>query len=103
MKRLTDEEFNATIAQPMVRISTTEAPFDFWPYVTALPVTELDSYDFSEAQVSCAYRHPAGTWLHVQVTSNDKNVFLILVLNVDTKEVLGHRLMNLNAQYGAKE
>ena len=103
MKRLTDEEFNATIGTPMVRLSTTEAPFDFWPYVNALPVTELDGYDFSRAQVDCAFRNPAGTRRHVQVNSEDKNVFLILVLNLRTEEVVGHRLMNLNAQYGAKE
>jgi hypothetical protein len=37
---------------------------------------------------------------HVLVNSEDKNLFMILVLDIANRKVLGHRLLELNLEYG---
>lgn len=43
---------------------------------------------------------PNGNCQHVLVNSEDKNVFMVLVLDLASRSVLGHRLLNLNQEYG---
>jgi hypothetical protein len=45
-------------------------------------------------------QHPTGRFQHVLVDSEDKNVFMVLVLDIAGSSVLGHRLLDLNREYG---
>ena len=57
-------------------------PFNFWPYFDSLPRSEWQGHDFSEGRVSDAYLMSGGRWEHVLVACQDKNVKLVLVLDV---------------------
>jgi hypothetical protein len=85
----------------MVRLtSEEEPPFDFWPYYDELPEEEFCGFDFSDGQVEYVYRDPTGTYEHVLVNSTTDNVLLVLVLNRNSQKVHGHRVLNLNEEYG---
>jgi hypothetical protein len=75
-------------------------PFEFWQYFDEIPPTDFEGYDFTDGKVTCAWNDARGLYQHVLVNSEDKNVFLVLVLDLTHRCVLGHRLLNLNREYG---
>jgi hypothetical protein len=101
MPLLTDQEFQATFAPSMQRIAAEDPPpFDFWPYFEAIPRADFEGYDCSRGIVDWAWRTPTGSLVHVLVTSNDPNVFMVLVLDVAHHQVIGHHVLNLAKEYG---
>ncbi len=107
MSRLTLDEFKATMAgKPSGRRAITadeQPPFDFWTYFDSLPRTEWEGHDFSAGGVSDAYVMPDERWEHVLVSCEDKNVKLVLVLDLEHLEVRGHYLLDLNKMYGLED
>lgn len=101
MKRLSETEYKATMGEPMTRReSNGSAPFDFWSYFDRLPTDEFFGHDFSDCVVDYVYADPSGLYEHVLVNSLDENVFLVLVLDLKTSSVLGHRVLDLRREYG---
>ena len=99
--RLSEGEFKATISEPPRRVAPEEAPpFDFWPYFDSMPQSEWGGRDFSGGTVSDAYVMSGDRWEHVLVASGDRNVKLVLVLDLERTEVLGHYILDLNRAYG---
>ena len=98
---LTDEEFQKTFAEPMLRVPTAEAPpFDFWRYFEAIATADFEHHDCSRQEVECVYRDASGQFEHVLVNSIKSNVFMVLVLDRIRNRVFGHHLLDLNQQYG---
>ena len=101
MKRLSKAEYLATMGQPMKRLPSDAGPsFEFWHYFYGIPESEFRGHDFSAGSVTYVWEHPAGNIQHVLVDSEDKNVFMVLVLDISSRSVLGHRLLDLNREYG---
>jgi len=101
MKRLSLAEYLATMAEPMKRLSAGGgAPVDFWLYFDSIPTADFEQHDCSAGLVTHVWEHPAGRYQHVLVDSEDKNVFMVVALNLHNGEVLGHRLLDLNREYG---
>lgn len=101
MKLLTEEEYLASMAEPMRRLSSDEAPpIEFWDYFDAIPESHFEGHDCSAGQVTNVWKHPAGLYQHVLVNSDDKNVFMVLILDLSARCVFGHRLLDLRKEYG---
>lgn len=101
MHRISDDEWPGYFAEPMQRLShEAEPPFDFWPYVEGIPVEDFEGFDCSAGQVHYAYRHPLGRFEHILINSNDRNVFMVIVLDRDASSVVGHHLLRLDELYG---
>jgi hypothetical protein len=101
MHRISDKEWPEYFAEPMQQLSEDAEPlFDFWPYVERIPAGDFKGFDCSSGQVGYAYRHPAGKYEHVLINSDDRNVFMVIVLERDTLSVVGHRLLHLGELYG---
>lgn len=101
MNKLSEAEYLATMAEPMTRLpSTARAPFLFWDYFDAIPSEDFEGHDCSEGRVNYVWQDPSKSFLHVLVDSDDKNVFMVLVLDIPNGRVLGHRLLDLNREYG---
>jgi hypothetical protein len=76
------------------------SPFDFWDYFDAIPPADFEGHDCSAGEVESVYREPSGRYEHVLVKSEDRNVFMVLVLDLRDEKVYGHRLLNLRREYG---
>ena len=101
MKQLSEAEFLATFAEPMRRVSSdTPAPVDFWLYFDSIPAACFGGHDCSAGSVTYVWEDPTGRYQHVLVDSEDQNIFMVLVLDVPNHDVLGHRLLDLNQEYG---
>jgi hypothetical protein len=98
---LTAEQFKATMEPRPVRVDPEEAPpFDFWPYFDAIPPADFAGFDFSEGLVTNAWTMPTLGLQHVLVRCDVANVFLVLVLDLDARQVRGHHILDLNDLYG---
>lgn len=101
MKLLTATEFHETFTAPMARVPLDAAPpFDFWPYFEAIPESDFEGHDCSEGKVENAWTDAPGNFQHVLVSSSTPNVFMVIVLQLHSGVVHGHRLLDLNHEYG---
>jgi hypothetical protein len=101
MKQLSKAEYLATMEVPMKQLSSdAEAPFPFWNYFDAIPVVDFEEHDCSEGAVTYVWEDSNRNCQHVLINSEDKNVFMVLVLDLPSRSVLGHRLLDLNQEYG---
>lgn len=101
MRRLTRQQFLATFRAPMQPIAQhASPPFDFWSYFDAIPPADFEGYDFTDCIVEHAYLDASGSYQHVLIRSNEKNIYLVLVLDMQKHDVFGHRVLDLNKEYG---
>lgn len=75
-------------------------PFDFWPYFEAIPESDFEKHDCSERKVDNARTDSKGSFQHVLISSSTPNVFMVIVLRLQSGVVHGHRLFDLNREYG---
>lgn len=103
MKHLSESEFRATFAGPMQKVALdAEPPVPFWDYFDAIPTDDLAGQDCSAGSVGHAWTDATARFQHVLVDTNDKNVFMVIVLDLREPSVFGHRLLNLNHEYGVE-
>ena len=91
----------STFVHPMRRL--TEVPRDeieVWPYVDELGD---DPYGTDGNDIECVYRSADGRWDHVLIPSDAVPVYLVVVIDREHDEVLGHHVLTLNDQYGIRE
>lgn len=101
MPRLSREEFLATFGESRDRVGADhEPPIDFWPYFDAIPALDFEGRNCSEGHVENVWRTQPIPYEHVLVNSDEPNVFMVIVIDVTTKRVLGHRLLDLRREYG---
>ena len=101
MPLLTAEQFRATQGEARQRVGPDESPpFDFWPYFETIPAADFAGHDCSGGVVENAWRVSPGAFEHVLVNSEDRNVFMVLVLDRESGVMYGHRLLDLNCEYG---
>lgn len=100
MPLLTAEQFRSTFGATRHRIGDDEPPFDFWPYVDGIPAADFEGHNCSGGNVEVAYRMEPGGYEHVLIRSENRNVFMVIVLDRDARTVYGHHLLDLNREYG---
>ena len=103
MAQLSESEFKATFTDSMRRLTPESEPScDFLPYFESIPITDFAGYE-CPGDVTYVWETNTGQFQHVLFDSDNKNVFMVLVLDVPSGKVAGHRLLNLNEQYGISE
>jgi hypothetical protein len=101
IKQLSEADYLATFAEPMKRLASDAAPLvDFWNYFDSIPSSDFEGHDCSAGSVTYVWEHPTGRFQHVLVNSEAKNIFMVLVLDIPSCTVRGHRLLDLNRKYG---
>ncbi len=100
---LSPEEFIATMSEEMEDVTETAEPVtDISPYVEALIEAGLILPSTLEDElIEIIYRNEAGTHDHVLLPTDDEEVFIALVIDLDGERILGHYRMDLNEGPGA--
>jgi hypothetical protein len=99
LRALSEAEFKACFAPPMQDMTDAQAAAaDIWPYVEALHPEDFGVTNMEE--VAYVYRDGLARFDHVLIATPDENVFLVIVVDVKAGAVFGHRLLNLNIEYG---
>jgi hypothetical protein len=84
----------------MVPVTDSEPPFDFWSYFEHIPISDFSGYDCSEGQVMHVWRTEDESYEHILIKSEqDSNVFMTIILDLQSAKVHGHHLLDLNEKY----
>jgi hypothetical protein len=99
---LTDKEFKDTMTIPMVDVTLTAEPIvDIWEYAENLADQGvIDKYVVEQGLVELVYRNSANTFDHILLPTEDKNIFTVLVIDLNNPRIIGHHTLDLNALYG---
>lgn len=98
---LSEAEFRATLAAPMQEVTRTATDvLDIWPYVESIPPNDLEAHRVQDGIVEYVYRTPDDHFDHVLIPTNAANVYLVVVVDLVSDRVHGHRLLDLNREYG---
>ena len=101
-ERLSEDFFNRTFQPPMHNVTdTAEEIIDIWPYIDAIPPEDLEGFTLRD--VAYVYLTPDGSYLHVLIATEDKNVVLVVVIETSTPKIYGHHLLDLVKLYGLDE
>ncbi|KQQ14260.1 hypothetical protein ASF53_10605 [Methylobacterium sp. Leaf123] len=96
---LSKDEFLACFADPMRDVTAiAEQVLDIWPYVDSvvLPMGEVTEVH----DVAYVYRDGRGRFDQVLVGTDASEVFLVVVIDLETRAIHGHRWLDLQAEYG---
>jgi len=98
---LSEEDFRLTFEAPM-RDVTREATnvIDIWPYVACIPEPDLRGHRVYDQFVEYVYRDARGRFDHVLIMTRTKNVYLAVIVDVVHDCIRGHRLLDLNEEFG---
>lgn len=80
---------------------TAERLLNIWPYVEAIPLADLAGFELDD--VAYVYLNLNGSYQHVLIATEDKNVFLAIVIDVKRVKIQGYHLLNLVELYGLAE
>lgn len=93
-----------TFGVRMVRISPLATPScDIWPYFDLISEDDFEGYDCSERAVDHIWEDDTGTFQHILLKSRDPDVYMVVVVDLGGGSVIGHRLLNLKAEYGLED
>lgn len=104
MSLMDEVTFRSTFGQKMQRVAASgDAPFPFWSYADTIPKEDFQGYDCSEGSVQWVWRGDDGRFEHVLIdTKEDPDVFMAVVLDLQKRQVAGHRLLDLKHEYGLR-
>jgi hypothetical protein len=99
LRELSEEEFLACAAAPMRDVSAeAKNVVDIWPYVDLLDPQSLGVSEIGD--VAYVYRDVKGRFGHVLAATDRHNVFVAVIVDLVGSAVLGHRLLDMNREYG---
>ena len=99
---LTEKEYKGTMTSKMIDVTKAgDASVDIWPYVRQLIKNNVVlDYVYEKQLVEVVYRNDQNTFDHVLIPTNDKNAFVVIIVDIGRKTIKGHYLLNLNKEYG---
>ena len=99
-RHLTAEEFQATFGEAMRDVVHVTDVIDIWEYVAVIPKLELSGHTIDGQCVEHVYRTSDDVYDHVLVVTHTLNVYVVVVVDLKSNAIFGHRLLDLNEKYG---
>jgi hypothetical protein len=101
LRVLSEERFLETFFPPMQEVTkSAEEIVDIWEYTEAVLSSEFSGRDTQGWDVAYAYRSSSNAWLHVLVATDVPDAYIVIVIDVAKREILGHHFLNLRQKYG---
>jgi hypothetical protein len=98
-RALTRAEFRRCFAESMRDMTgAAQAVTDIWPYVDGLDALAEGVARIGD--VAHIYRDGSCRYDHVLLETDRANVFLVIVVDLGARDVLGHHLLDLDIEYG---
>ena len=95
---LNETAYLSTMSEPMTNVTLeADEAVDIWPYVEAIPAKEIGGL---LQDVEYVWRDALQRYDHVLIATSIRNVFLAVIIDLKARSVFGHRLLDLNREYG---
>lgn len=100
--QLTKEDYNSTFSNKMIDVTNSTEPIvEIWPYVEELSKRNIiNTYVSRNKLVELVYQNEQNTFHHILLPTEDKNIFVVILVNLLTKKIKGHFILDLNKEYG---
>ena len=102
IRELSKEEFLKTMESGMKDITKdAESVVDIWGYAESLLNENMISqYGFDNRLIEAVYGDVKGCYQHVLLFTAQSNCYIVIVIDTEKRNILGHHLLNLNEEYG---
>lgn len=101
IRPLSEDRFFETFSAPMQDITKfAEEIVDIWEYTEAVLSSEFAGRDTQDWNVAYVYRNSSNAWQHVLIGTDVPDAFVVIVIDVARKELVGHHFLNLRQKYG---
>jgi len=99
---LTEEEYKSTFGKKMINVTeTAELVIDIWPYVQRLANAKIVNKEvFNRHLVEFVYRSEDKSFDHVLLPSKNRNVFVVIIIDLLHQNIKGHFRLDADEQYG---
>jgi len=96
------DEYENTLTERMVNVTGIEMPpVDIWPYVQELVSAKIIAEKvYNEQLVEIAYRNESSTYDHVLLPTANRDIFIVIVIDLVNALIKGHYRQDLNEVYG---
>lgn len=100
-KEIHQVEYSNTMTGGMTDVTETAEPVvDVWPYVEMLSNEGIVSkYLLDNSLVEKVYRSKDSRYDHVLLPTANENYFIVLIIDIKAKAVIGHHQLELNKLY----
>ncbi len=100
-RQLNEDEFKATMTPKMHDVAATATGIlDVRPYVNSVPSVDLEGHSIHDCLVAGVYRNDDDGFDHVLMMTGTRNVYLAVVVDLAHDSIYGHRVLDLNREYG---
>jgi PBP1b-binding outer membrane lipoprotein LpoB len=102
IKELSRKEFEKTFSNKMIDVTKTAEPIvNIWKYAKVLSNQKLiPSIVYNKELVEFVYKNSKNTFEHILLPTSEKNVFIIIVVNIIEKKIEGHYKIDIEKEYG---
>ncbi|MEP6513790.1 MAG: hypothetical protein ABJA79_07965 [Parafilimonas sp.] len=102
---LTTDQYKDTFDTKMVDVTKSAEPtVDIWSYVRQLTREKIVlDYVFDKELVEKVYRNQANTFDHVLLPTDNKNIFIVIIVDLKHRLIKGHYRLDLEREYGLKQ
>ena len=102
---LTTDQYKSTFDNKMADVTETAEPVvDIWSYVGQLTQNKIVlNYVLDEQLVEKVYRNSDNSFEHVLLPTDNKNIFIIIMVDLRKEQILGHYRLDLDKEYGLKQ
>ena len=99
--QLSEAQYLNTMGSGMNHVTEcAETLVDIWGYAKQLLNENLLSkYGFSKKYVEAVYENNEHTYQHILLFANQKNIYVVIVVDVVHKTIFGHYILDLNEKY----
>jgi len=102
MSELSEDAFQTTFTPPMKDVtSTADGLVDLWSYADPILETKYPGNEW-DWRVRHIYESADGQFQHLLVPVPVTDAYLVFVIGVANREILGHRLLDLGKLYGTR-
>ena len=93
--------FEATMVAPMRNVTeTAEALVDLWEYADPVLKSLYPEKSADDWSVELIYESGDGAHQHLLVRTDNANVYIVFVVSVPNRSILGHHILDLGELYG---
>ena len=99
--QLNKEQYLSTMGNKMNNVTkSAQALVDIWDYAEELLEKHLISeYGFSKRYIEAVYENEENTYQHILLFSNNENVYIVIIVDMVGRKILGHYILDLNEVY----
>jgi hypothetical protein len=101
LQPLSEERFLGTFSPPMQDMTkSAEEVVDIWDYAAAVFASDFAGHETGAWDVAYVYQDCSNTWQHVLVNTDVPDAYVVFVIAMARRELLGHHFLNLREMYG---